>query len=144
MTKARILQEEQDSYDEVIIPEIVDEKLDPKYVKNYSEDGFWNKITGVVKKAGAGRIYKALQLYCATRNPNCPAAVKGAIYAALGYFILPIDIIPDIIPFAGFSDDLLAIGAALTMANLYIDGNVLQKAQDKMRYLFGDGILSKI
>ena len=139
-----MMSEERDSQNEVIIPEIVDEKLDPKYVKNYSEDGFWNKITGVVKKAGAGLIYKALQLYYATRTPNCPAAVKGAIYAALGYFILPIDIIPDIIPFAGFSDDLLAIGAALTMANLYIDGNVLQKAQDKMRDLFGDGILSKI
>lgn len=89
-------------------------------------------------------IYKALQLYYATQDPNCPMAVKATIYAALGYFILPLDLIPDIIPVVGFSDDLLAIGAALGMAHLYIDGAVMAKAKEKMRSLFGDGILDKL
>ena len=142
--RARILREEQGASGDTVIPEIVDEKLDPKYAENYSEESFWDKITGVLKKAGAELIYKALQLYYATQNPACPVAVKGTIYAALGYFILPIDLIPDVIPFVGFTDDLLAVGAALTMAHLYIDDNVLQRARDKMRDLFGDSILSEI
>ena len=144
MAKARILRAEQDPSGETIIPEIMDEKLDPKYAKEFSEDGFWEKITGVIKKAGAEIIYKALQLYYATLNPACPVAVKGTIYAALGYFILPLDLIPDFIPVVGFSDDLLAIGAAIGMAHLYIDGNVIQQSRGKMRALFGDGILDEL
>ena len=81
--------------------------IEPKFVnlgygKNYSEEGFWNKIVGVVKSAGLELIYKALQLYYATQSPNCPTGVKAAIYAALGYFILPIDFIPDVILVVSF------------------------------------------
>ena len=129
---------------EVVIPEVVDEKLDPKYAKEFSEEGFWEKIGSVLKKAGAEVIYKALQLFYATQNPSCPVAVKATIYAALGYFILPIDLIPDFIPVVGYSDDLLAIGAALGIANLYVDNEVIAKAKDKMRSFFGDDILDEL
>ena len=140
--KACLLKNDEDR--EVIIPEIVDEKLDPKYAKEFSEEGFWDKITGVLKKAGSEIIYKALQLFYATQNPTCPLAIKGTIYAALGYFILPIDLIPDFLPGVGFTDDLLAIGAAIGMAHLYIDDNVIQLAQNKMRDFFSDGILKEL
>lgn len=129
---------------ETVIPEIMDEKLDPKYAKEFSEEGFWDKITSVLKKAGSEIIYKALQLFYATQNPACPLAIKGTIYAALGYFILPVDLIPDFIPVVGYSDDLLAVGAALTMAHMYIDDNVMLQAKNKMRDFFGDGILSEL
>ena len=145
MAKARILQEGRSSGSpEAIIPEIVDEKLGPKYAKEFSEEGFWDKIGNVLKKAGAEVIYKALQLYYATQNPSCPVAVKATIYAALGYFILPLDVIPDFIPVVGFSDDLLAIGAAIGIAHLYIDDGVIRKAKDKMRSLFGEGIADEL
>lgn len=140
--KGRISRAFQDQ--EVILPEIEDEKLDPKYVRNYSEDSFWDKITDVVKKAGFEVIYKALQLYYAAQSPSCPAGVKATIYAALGYFILPLDLIPDIIPMVGFSDDLLAIGTAIGVANMYIDAMVIKKARGKMRSLFGDSVIHKL
>ena len=142
--KAKILQ--QDNSREVIIPELVssDEKLDAKYAENYSEEGFWDKITSVIKKAGAEIVYKALQLFYATQNPACPVAIKATIYAALGYFILPLDIIPDVIPGVGFTDDLMAIGAALAMAHLYIDDSVIMLARSKMSDLFGKSILDEI
>lgn len=141
--KARILQGGSSST-EPIIPEVVDEKLDPKYAKEFSEESFWDKIGSALKKAGAEVIYKALQLYYATQNPSCPVTVKATIYAALGYFILPIDLIPDFIPVVGYSDDLLAIGAALGIANLYVDSEVMRKAKDKMRSLFGESILDEL
>jgi len=125
---------------EVIIPEIVDEK----YSENYSEKNFWDKIASTFKKAGANLIYKALQLFYAAKNPNCPLAVKAAIFAALGYFILPIDLIPDFIPGLGFTDDLAALAGAIAMAHMYIDEKVIQKSKNKLCELFGDEILKKI
>ena len=114
-------------------------ELDSKYAKNYSEDGFWNKITSVLKSAGLVTLYKALQLYYVMDNPNCPAHIKAAIIAALGYFILPIDVVPDFIPIVGFGDDLAAITAALLMAQAYVDEEVKRKARDKLDDLFGPG-----
>lgn len=125
---------------EAVVPEIIDEK----YSENYSEESFWDKITSTVKKAGAGLIYKALQLFYATQNPNCPIAVKTAIFGALGYFILPLDLIPDFIPGVGFGDDLAAITAAIAMAHLYIDENVIMKAKNQMQELFGKNILKEL
>ncbi len=142
--EAYLLQSENASGTENSIVPVIDEKLDPKYAKDFSESGFWDKVTGVLKKAGAEVIYKALQLYYATRNPNCPAAIKGTIYAALGYFILPIDLLPDVIPIVGFSDDLLALGAAIGMAHMYIDDDVVRQSRDKMADLFGEGILKEL
>ncbi|MBQ7219415.1 MAG: DUF1232 domain-containing protein [Synergistaceae bacterium] len=113
--------------------------IDPKYAKDYSEDSFWDKIKGVLKSAGLPIIYKALQLYYAMDNPNCPMGVKAGIIAALGYFISPIDLIPDFIPVLGFTDDLAAIGAAIVMAHMYIDEDVKRKARMKIDDIFGAG-----
>lgn len=113
--------------------------IDPRYSKDYSEDNFWDKIIGCVKSAGLELVYKALQLYYAMDNPNCPMGVKAGIIAALGYFISPIDFIPDFIPVVGFTDDLAAIGAAIVMAHMYIDDNVKCKAREKIDDIFGKG-----
>ncbi len=112
--------------------------IDPRYSKDYSEDNFWDKIIGCVKSAGLELVYKALQLYYAMDNPNCPTGVKAGIIAALGYFISPIDFIPDFIPVVGFTDDLAAIGSAIVMAHMYIDENVKRKAREKIDYIFGE------
>ncbi|MBR1486399.1 MAG: DUF1232 domain-containing protein [Synergistaceae bacterium] len=113
--------------------------IDPKYSKDFSENGFWDKIKTTLKSAGLELIYKALQLYYAMQNPNCPMAIKAGIIAALGYFISPIDIIPDFIPFVGFTDDLAAIAAAIAMTGMYIDERVKRKAKEKIDEIFGAG-----
>lgn len=115
-----------------------------KYADKYSKESFFDKVTGAIKKAGLTLIYKALQLYYVTENPNCPMRIKAAIFAALGYFISPIDIIPDITPIVGYSDDAAAIALALAMAQAFIDDRVKQKAKDKLVSLFGRKILSQL
>ena len=114
------------------------------YSKNYSEEGFFSKITDTVKKAGLSLIYKALQLYYVTENPNCPMRIKAAIFAALGYFISPLDIIPDFTPILGYSDDAAAIALALSMAVMFIDDEVIRKAQNKIQMLFGKKALAQL
>ena len=115
-----------------------------KYAKNYSDEGLLSKIKGAIKKVGAGLIYKALQLFYVTQNPNCPLKIKAGIFAALGYFISPIDMIPDFAPIVGYTDDAAAIAIAITLAHIYIDDEVKRKAQDKLIDLFGKKILSEI
>ena len=50
-----------------------------KYSDSYSEDGLWNKISGNLKKVGAGLIYEVLQLFYVTQNPNVPMKIRAAI-----------------------------------------------------------------
>ena len=134
-------------------PETIDMEFDgkkftasdmDKYTDKYSKESFFDKVTGAIKKAGLTLIYKALQLYYVTENPNCPMRIKAAIFAALGYFISPLDIIPDITPIIGYSDDAAAIALALAMAQIFIDDRVRQKAKDKLVSLFGRKILAQL
>jgi len=118
--------------------------VDDKYSGSYSENGLWSKIKNTVKSAGINLIYESLQLFYVTQNPNCPTKIKAAIFAALGYFISPIDAIPDITPFVGYSDDAGAIALAVAMAQMYIDETVKQKAKDKLCSMFGKSVLSDI
>ena len=115
-----------------------------KYAENYSDESFLSKIKSAVKKAGANVIYKALQLFYVTQNPNCPTKIKAAIFATLGYFIMPLDIIPDFAPVIGYTDDAAAIATALVIANAYIDDAVRQKARETLQNFFGKKILSEI
>src|SRR3972149_2233266 len=49
--------------------------------------------------------------YCAL-DPATPLRVKGILLAALAYFIMPIDLVPDVIAGLGFTDDLTVIATA--------------------------------
>ena len=114
------------------------------YAKNYSDENFFDKVTGVIKKAGLGLIYKALQLYYVAQRPDCPMKIKAAVLAPLGYFISPIDAIPDMIPVFGYTDDAAIIAAALLVAQFYINDDVKRKAREKIESLFGKKALAQI
>lgn len=103
-----------------------------KYQGNYSESGFWNKVKNVAKKAGVKVIYVALILYYELTDPNVSPKEKAIIIGALGYFILPIDLIPDTIPVLGFSDDLAALMAAYSYVKGHLTPEVRLMARNKL------------
>lgn len=103
-----------------------------KYQGNYSESGFWNKVKKVALKAGAKVIYVALILYYELADPNVSPKEKAIIIGALGYFILPLDLIPDAIPVLGFSDDLAALVAAYGYVKGYLTPEVKLRARKKL------------
>ncbi|MBP5974920.1 GUN4 domain-containing protein [Brasilonema sp. CT11] len=107
------------------------------YQKHYSDEDFWKKVTRFAGKAGEEVIEKVLTLFYAAKQPNIPLGVKLTIIAALGYFILPFDFISDLIPVAGWTDDLGALGAALTSAIPYITPEVKEQVKKKMKEIFG-------
>ncbi len=72
--------------------------------------GFWSKIRHAVGRIDFAREAVAAW-YCAS-DPATPVRVKAILIGALAYFILPADIIPDIIPGLGFTDDAAVFWAA--------------------------------
>lgn len=115
-----------------------------KYEKEYSEESFWNKVIKTAKSAGVKVIYAALLLYYVLKKPNIPIHVRAVIYGALGYFISPLDAIPDITPIIGYSDDLGVLVLALGVASLYIDQEVKNNAKSKLEEWFGEDVSDSI
>ena len=105
--------------------------------KNYSEDAFWSKIKKYAKRTGLEGIRNALRLFYVLQRPDLPPKVKMTIIGALGYFISPLDLIPDILPVVGFTDDLSVLAAAIAIAAYYIDDDVKEKADKKLAEWFG-------
>ena len=111
--------------------------LTEDHTRHYTERGFWDKLRRYARQAGEQVTEKALTLYFAAESPDTPAWAKSVIYGALGYFILPTDAIPDVIPAVGYSDDLGAIAAALGAVAFSITPEVKERARGKMNDWFG-------
>ena len=94
----------------------------------YSPSGLFDKIGRVARKAGVKTVYAALLLYNALLSGNIPLKHKAVVVAALGYFILPADIVADILP-GGLLDDA---GMLLYTAKLIWD-NITPETHEKAR-----------
>ena len=103
----------------------------------YDENDFWSKLKKYAIKIGKELLEKALCLYYVAQEPHVPMTVKTIIYSALAYLVLPIDLVSDIIPGVGYSDDLVVISTALISAMQYVTPEIEEKAQKKLADLFG-------
>ena len=108
------------------------------YSDNYSESGLWDKFTQFAKSAGREVVEKALILFYAASDPDTPKKAKSVIFSALGYFIMPLDAIPDITPLLGFSDDLGALALALATVAAHIKPEHRKAAKLKTTQWFGE------
>jgi uncharacterized membrane protein YkvA (DUF1232 family) len=80
------------------------------------EGGFWPKLRRLAAKVPfVGDLVAAY--YCAL-DPKTPFRVRAVLMAALAYFVMPVDFIPDFIAMLGFADDATVLyGAVKTVAN---------------------------
>ena len=115
-----------------------------KFRKFFTESDFWEKIQKVARKAGIKISYAALLLYYVLRSPATPSSDRMKIIGALGYFILPVDLIPDYLPVIGFSDDLAALTWALYSVAKNITPEVKVQAQEQLEKWFKDYLPSDI
>lgn len=106
----------------------------------YSEQAFWSKLKRYAQKAGSSLVYTALLLYYTLLKPEVPGQVKAMIIGSLGYFIMPLDLIPDVLTGVGYTDDLGAFGFALVQVAMYIDDDVKMKAKHKLQQWFGENV----
>ena len=107
-----------------------------QYQEHYSEEAFWDKIKLLAGKAGSKLIYHALVLYYTLMDPKTPMRYKAIIAGALGYFVLPVDLMPDFLPFAGLADDWAALIAALSYVVSAINPENKAKAKEKVETWF--------
>jgi uncharacterized membrane protein YkvA (DUF1232 family) len=108
--------------------------------KAYSEEKLWNKLVKFGKKAGSSVVYACLLLFFTLQKPEVPMKTKTIIVGALGYFILPLDLIPDFAAGIGFTDDLGALGIALIQVAMHIDDDIKGKAKGKLQEWFGNAV----
>lgn len=106
------------------------------YEQDYSEHAFWGKIKSSAIEAGKEVTEKALLLYYAACDPRTPACAKTTCYGALGYFISPLDAIPDMTPIVGFVDDLGVLTFAVATVAAYIDQGLRDETREKMKDWF--------
>jgi uncharacterized membrane protein YkvA (DUF1232 family) len=107
-----------------------------KYEDSYNDDSFWKKVKDFAKTAGENVLEPALKLYYVFQDEDTPAWAKTTIVGALGYFISPIDAIPDVIPVVGFSDDLGVLVAAVATVAAYIKEEHTNKAKETLKQWF--------
>ena len=79
---------------------------------------FWRKLKRV-----AGHVPFVEDLvaaYFCAMDPSTPMRVRGMLLAALAYFIMPIDLIPDIVTGLGFADDMALLTAVVGLVSANI------------------------
>lgn len=107
------------------------------YAQYFNDSKLWKKLKKVANKAGRKAVYYVLVLYYVARDASVPTKLKLKILGALGYFILPLDFIPDAILGLGFTDDVAALAWALFSIRKYVTPEIEQKARDRLREWFG-------
>ena len=82
-------------------------------------DGFWPKL-----RRFAARLpfvdHLVAAYYCAM-DPRTPTQARAILLAALAYFVVPTDMVPDFILGLGFTDDATVIVTALTLVRQHIN-----------------------
>ena len=71
----------------------------------------------------AGRIPFADDLaaaWFAARDPLTPAKAKAVLFAAAAYFVMPADLIPDVVVGLGFTDDATVLATALSVVGMHV------------------------
>lgn len=93
-----------------------------------SEHDIFQKIAGIPRQAGCNVIRSAITLWVLSGESTVPAWAKVSIVVALGYFLCPIDAIPDFLP-GGYIDDLTAMTLLLGQLTAFTDGNIRERVE---------------
>lgn len=98
--------------------------------------GLFKFLSARLKAIGVKLTYSALLLYYAYERKDTPQWAKSIILGSLAYLVSPIDAIPDLTPFLGFTDDLGVLSFGLVTIACYIDNEVRENAKVKVYKLF--------
>lgn len=96
---------------------------------------FWAKLKRVGRQIPFAEDLLAAY-YCAT-DPLTPKRIKLILVGALTYFILPADVVPDILPVLGFADDAAMLAAAIAQVAGAINDDHRDKARETLKENLG-------
>lgn len=93
----------------------------------------------LLRRAGRGLARPAVECLELLLDGDTPPQVRLTMLAALTYLLVPLDLIPDFIPAAGFSDDLVALTALLGLSTSHMTDAIRLRAQRKLDRWFPPG-----
>ncbi len=82
-------------------------------MKRPFEAGFWRKLGQLAAKIPFAE--DLLTAYYCAFDRDTPMHVRGTLLAALAYFVMPFDGLPDVLPILGMADDAAVVGTALKL-----------------------------
>jgi uncharacterized membrane protein YkvA (DUF1232 family) len=94
------------------------------------KDGFWPKLARALASIPFAETVVAAY-YCAF-DPRTPLRVKGILLAALAYFVMPFDAIPDFILGLGFTDDMAVLFTAINLIRTHLTPDHYAKAREAL------------
>ena len=86
----------------------------------------------VLIRAGRTLAQPALEAFEMVIDPSTPTQARVTMVAALTYLIMPMNLVPDLIPITGFSDDLVALTAVIGLWKSHITPEMRNKARQKL------------
>jgi uncharacterized membrane protein YkvA (DUF1232 family) len=99
--------------------------------------GFWPKIRKVAARIPFAT--EALSVWYCARDEETPAAAKGMMLAALAYFVMPVDAIPDVLAGIGFTDDAAVFAALLALVGRNLKPRHREAAREFLKRMDRDG-----
>lgn len=90
----------------------------PESHESKVRQNFWT----VVRKAARAVPFmdEVVAAYYCALDPATPTRVRATLLAALAYFVVPFDVVPDFILALGFTDDVTILAATLAMLRTHI------------------------
>lgn len=111
-----------------------------KIILSYSKKFSEKRLMSLLKKGfaflGVKVLYSALLLFYAYQRSETPIWAKNIILGTLGYLISPIDMLPDLTPVLGYTDDLGVLSFGLVTIASYVNIETKEKAKEKMNSWF--------
>lgn len=102
------------------------------------ERDFWQKLKATCRKIPF--IDDLVSVYYCAMDPATPLRVKAILFGALAYFIVPTDIVPDIMPLLGFGDDAAVLYAAIRTVLPHIKPEHRLRAKDALDKLLQSSV----
>ena len=93
-------------------------------------------LARLLRRAGRTIARPAIECFEMLIDGATPQQARLTVLAALTYLVLPLDLIPDFIPAAGFSDDLVAITALLGLCSRHLTPDIRERAQRRLDLWF--------
>lgn len=107
------------------------------YGRHYEQGAFWKTLLRHSGSMGRKVVEQALVLYYCLVDPSTPVWIRGVIVGALGYLIMPLDLIPDLMPVIGWLDDAGVIAAALGIVEFAVTKSHRMKGRRQADRIFG-------
>lgn len=111
-----------------------------EYAEHYDENRFRGWALRWARSLGAKALQPVLELHGVLKSPTTPVRDKLVALTALGYCVLPIDVIPEAVMLAaGLGDDLAVVATALALLRRHVTPEISAAAKARAETLVGLG-----